>query len=533
MSFSSSSPRRWVGGGGAAALAVLVFLVACREPTTIVLTITTDVSCADVATAGGVDVRVGAPSTVETSPSTQIAALDCNGGNIGSIAIVPRASNDEQVGIFVAVASTANKSIAQGRSADCNSASPGNCVIARRILGFVPHTTLTLPIHLGVACAGVTCPEGQTCDPNDGQCHETDQCSREPQSCTVPPSADGGGTIDAGPPCARCGGAACIDFENDLKNCGGCGLVCNGKCTGGACRLVTSAADPSAQGCLAVGDAKVVWTAGTLNGGSLQSAPTIGAQAGVTLAAVGSYGDVAYGAGTFSAQWSAAGVSSVGDWGGNPLAPSSAPWTLTPPAAQLWVARSKAGERCASLANTDGSSTVACPPRPTSAALGGKAGMVAVGKTMWAVIVGGDSTEGRVLFGDIATGGSFGTLSLPFARAVSVVPGSDAFFVAHDTSVSAAGWDTVAKKAVLFPVFKGSDPVRGVRPDGTTIYFVETPSAPPDRIRKVTWSGGAIAAVATSVATGSLTRIGAVVCVDVDGNGVYYLDGGVPFRRPR
>jgi hypothetical protein len=42
------------------------------------------------------------------------------------------------------------------------------CIVARRLLRFVPHTSLTLPINLTADCVGVKCDPASTCF--DGKC---------------------------------------------------------------------------------------------------------------------------------------------------------------------------------------------------------------------------------------------------------------------------------------------------------------------------------------------------------------------------
>lgn len=151
----------WVGA--------TILAAACREPTEITISITTDVPCNEVALAGGVAIRVGTSASVESNASSAVVAPDCKAGAIGTLAIVPSKSVDDQVAIEVAVASRSNPALPFIKSVDCDSQNPGNCIIAKRVLRYIPHTALDLPIHLSLKCAGVKCANAnETCV--DGVC---------------------------------------------------------------------------------------------------------------------------------------------------------------------------------------------------------------------------------------------------------------------------------------------------------------------------------------------------------------------------
>lgn len=517
---------------GAAAVGVLV-VGACREPTAIVLEITTDVPCADVVSGGGVDVRVGAASAVETAPSSQFQTLQCDGGKVGSLTIVPSGDDQDQVGLFVAVASKANPALEQGRSVDCNSTDPGNCIIQKRVLRYIPHAQLKMPIHLGQACAGSNCAEGFSCDPSDGQCKPDDQCIKDPQSC-VSTSDAGPGVVDAGPPCVQCGGTTCVDFLTDTKNCGACGARCNGACEAGACKLAANASATTADGCIAVDGNTVMWAiTGNLTG-ALAAAPSQGAATGTVLASSSNFGNVTGSGGSgFSTISLGVATSVVLDYtNGAPPAVTGSTWTMTTPGSHLAVARSK-GVRCATYVDPLLNYKVGCPPSFASAPMQVKPGSIAVGKDYWLAVGAVDTAGAQIVIGNF-TGAILGVSGVPFARAVSVIPNSNEFFVAHETKVTRFGFDTVANKVVIIPFFVGTTPVRGVRADSGGVYFVETPDNQPARIRKVAFPPGTTPmTTSTGVYSGPLTKLGPIVCLDSDSLGVYFLSGGIPYRRPR
>lgn len=268
-----------------AALAVGLPLMACREPTQITLVITTDVPCATV-TAKGVDVRVGAPLTVDDQPTTDVSTSHCTDTTVGSIVVVPSGEDDAHVGIEVTLGTGAISSAA------CRLSSSSGCIIARRSLGYVPHTSLVLPIKLGAKCIDVACGPGQTCD--EGVCKgdevNTSQCPGGVCGPETLPPVDAG-LVDAAPDAAN---DAAVDAGADAAPDGGrptCAQICTGGiCVGDVCQLAPAImADPNdTAGCIAA-DAtgkRVWWTSnrGTLS--MLERVPRIGGVAAPVATAI-------------------------------------------------------------------------------------------------------------------------------------------------------------------------------------------------------------------------------------------------------
>lgn len=120
-------------------------------------------------------------------------------GSLGDLVITPREHNDEPLWVRVAMG--------VGRDAStCSDADPRGCIVAKRKLSFVPHTSLRLPVVLHLACAGVVCLADTTCN-YLGKCTSAEvdpvACA-EAQGCGLPGDETVTGTVplapvDAGP----------------------------------------------------------------------------------------------------------------------------------------------------------------------------------------------------------------------------------------------------------------------------------------------------------------------------------------------
>lgn len=119
-------------------------------------------------------------------------------------------------------------------------------------------------------------------------------CGGLANQAQTPPGDAGAGTDavarppDSGGSCVhgetRCSGT-CVDTQTDSKNCGGCGLACDGKCVAARC-VVTLASGAWFPRAMAVDGKSVYWSidpAGILHESSLMSVP-LGGGAVTTLA---------------------------------------------------------------------------------------------------------------------------------------------------------------------------------------------------------------------------------------------------------
>ena len=150
--------RSKVLSGSGIAGAVLVLTAGCREPTEIVLVISTTLSCdaleTGIAIAAGVDpVRTeGAISSHFFSGTSRACGA---GGELGTLVVTPGAG----AAAIVVVAGVNGQ--------DTALCTPDNhykdCVVARRSLSFVDHVPLTVPIELTADCLNVPCDARNTC----------------------------------------------------------------------------------------------------------------------------------------------------------------------------------------------------------------------------------------------------------------------------------------------------------------------------------------------------------------------------------
>jgi hypothetical protein len=140
-----------------ALLGTAALLVGCRGATAIEMVIETDLPCEDVKVVTTA-IRSGSLEDYEDRPVTaQTTRCDAATGRIGSLVLVPSDDDNAQVAVKIV---TARKSVPPDRCA----AEPGpDCIVAKRVLRFVPHESLVLPVAMRDVCAGVGCAAGETC----------------------------------------------------------------------------------------------------------------------------------------------------------------------------------------------------------------------------------------------------------------------------------------------------------------------------------------------------------------------------------
>ncbi len=184
-----SSVRRATFLGG---LGGLFFIIGCRDPTQIKLSLYTDVPYEPS--------RAVAIFTDDRPDKSQAAAISReswdSSGFVGTLVLVPSGKKNATIGLQVVLGITRHPQ-------ECDVNAPNGCVISRRLLSFIEHASLELPISLHAVCIGKACKEDETCNAL-GRCVpatiDPEGC-RKPGGCLVPDDTIPSGTrspTDAG-----------------------------------------------------------------------------------------------------------------------------------------------------------------------------------------------------------------------------------------------------------------------------------------------------------------------------------------------
>lgn len=157
--------------------AILASQLGCRSPTEAFVEITTDGPCEEVTASG---ITVGLLDTLEKKDFDTTSSRCVGEGDIGSIVLYPgEAENDDKFAFKVV---TSLGAPVEG----CVPPDYGpTCIVARRAMRFVPHTPFHVPVRMSQACAGILCPEDQTCI--DGTCYSA---TLDPNECDKPEGCD-------------------------------------------------------------------------------------------------------------------------------------------------------------------------------------------------------------------------------------------------------------------------------------------------------------------------------------------------------
>jgi hypothetical protein len=176
----------------AAALVVALGSASCRSPTEITVSVTTDIDCSKLQ---GTSIAVGsADSLASTLPSA--TTLTCDGGNIGTLVVVPSGGGNPDIAIRVVTG------VSESPDACDKDGYTGGCIVARRSLHFIAHTSLTVPVVMRSDCENVQCNAAgplSTCV--QGQCVPAsipDPGSCEGSGCGEGVLSDAGAGDDAG-----------------------------------------------------------------------------------------------------------------------------------------------------------------------------------------------------------------------------------------------------------------------------------------------------------------------------------------------
>jgi alpha-tubulin suppressor-like RCC1 family protein len=163
-------------------LASFVLFGACLSPTQIDVVITSD-ACPRIRLTDGVKLYFSTPMEIDDDALAETAvAHTCDGTRIGDIVVVPSHRTGD----------VAIRVVADVDGPDSCKKKDGykGCIVARRILRFVDHTPLVVPISLDASCVDVACDSMSTCV--NGGCVPA---TVDPSTCARP----GGCTPDGGP----------------------------------------------------------------------------------------------------------------------------------------------------------------------------------------------------------------------------------------------------------------------------------------------------------------------------------------------
>jgi hypothetical protein len=216
------------------AAATMTAVAGCQGATGVMLEVTTDIPCEGAKTVTTA-IRGGLPADYRTTAPLAVTTRCDSAGKIGTLVLVP--SGDESAALAIEVTTA----LASKDPSTCRTDARG-CVSVRRVLHYVPHQVLYVPVVVEAACVGVVCGEGQTCEAGrcasvsnvvDGGADDgsvardagagSDAAPRPPPT-TCPEDTNPGGAFCCGT--TWCVGADCASL------CGSCEML---HCASGVC----------------------------------------------------------------------------------------------------------------------------------------------------------------------------------------------------------------------------------------------------------------------------------------------------------
>jgi outer membrane protein assembly factor BamB len=141
-----------------AAIVLAAAVAACRTPTQIDVTVSTDLPCPRVT---GTAFTSGTLGALESLPATA-TTHSCANTHIGSVVLVPSGADDSALVGFKVITAINGESVDDCVPGDAGTYGP-NCIVARRALRYLPHTQLTVDVRMSGACAGIACDDLSTC----------------------------------------------------------------------------------------------------------------------------------------------------------------------------------------------------------------------------------------------------------------------------------------------------------------------------------------------------------------------------------
>jgi hypothetical protein len=167
------------------ALVIAAWLTGCREPTQITFEVSTDLPCANV---DDTSIAVGTLADVERKPTTATAAkATCVDGRIGALVVAPSGDSDVEIGVRIVTG-------VGGTSPEaCVTPDYRGCIVARRALKYIPHTSLKVNIPMRANCKDVPCDAAGFTTCAAGRCVSAriDSAACEGAGCDEPPAPSG------------------------------------------------------------------------------------------------------------------------------------------------------------------------------------------------------------------------------------------------------------------------------------------------------------------------------------------------------
>lgn len=201
-----------LAGAGVAALV----LVDCAEPTQIVVEVYSDACPGTKGQAiNQTGIAVGKSDAIDDKPPSALREGCERAPGVGTLTIYPSDGNDDELAIKVVagVDTTPDRCFAPGYA---------GCIVHRRVMRFVPHTTQRAIVRLSLACLNRVCPAGKTCD--NGLCKDQNDLLPDGGTRADAETEEAGVTPDAGVDAAPAD--PCIGCKGDCTN-GACNVDCD------------------------------------------------------------------------------------------------------------------------------------------------------------------------------------------------------------------------------------------------------------------------------------------------------------------
>ncbi|MEO6418508.1 MAG: hypothetical protein ABIP39_03835 [Polyangiaceae bacterium] len=142
------------------ALFLVAIIGGCQGATGVTVEVSTDLPCESnkvVTTA----ITAGTPSDFESRTPSAVTTRCDSAGKIGSLVLVPSGASDAELAIDVTTALA-------GKDPKACRTDPSGCIVARRVLHYVPHEMQNVAVVMELACVGVPCGSTETCE--GGRC---------------------------------------------------------------------------------------------------------------------------------------------------------------------------------------------------------------------------------------------------------------------------------------------------------------------------------------------------------------------------